>query len=134
MNIAFVVLNYNVFRETAECVKSIIQHIDTQDYKIIVVDNGSRLDIREGLKQQEAMNDEHVVVIQLEKNLGFARGNNYGIDMAKRMKAKFVCCMNNDTLLQQTNFFSVLQTKYSCSGAAVIAPLVYLRNKPYTVL
>lgn len=60
----------------------------TKDYKIIVVDNGSRLDIREGLKQQEAMNDEHVVVIQLEKNLGFARGNNYGIDMAKRMNAK----------------------------------------------
>lgn len=128
MDIAFVVLNYNVFRETAECVESIIQHIDTKDYKIIVVDNGSRLDIREGLKQQEAMNDEHVVVIQLEKNLGFARGNNYGIDMAKRMNAKFVCCMNNDTLLQQTNFFSVLKTKYSCSGAAVIAPLVYLRN------
>lgn len=42
INIAFVVLHYNVFQETINCVRSIISNIDTEKYIVIVVDNYSQ--------------------------------------------------------------------------------------------
>ena len=39
MKRAFLILNFGTYEETTDCVMSIVEHIDTDDYKIVIVDN-----------------------------------------------------------------------------------------------
>ena len=127
MDIAFVILNYNIVKETIDCINSIIKNIDTEKYMIIVVDNGSNINIYRDLVRSFTYN-ERLIFVRNDSNLGFARGNNVGIDIARKKGARFVCCLNNDTVLNMKDFFSVIQLKYIQSEAALIGPKIILKN------
>ncbi|MBS6677517.1 MAG: glycosyltransferase family 2 protein [Clostridiales bacterium] len=126
--LSFVILHYNTLKETVTCVNSIKQNIDTDDYNIIVVDNGSPNFTGKKL-HVIYQNDSYVTVLLLERNLGFAKGNNIGINYCReKFSSEYICCMNNDTLLRQKNFYKILLENAKSSGAAVIGPKVILRN------
>lgn len=127
INIAFVILNYNIVEETIDCIDSIDKNIDTDDYVIIVVDNGSQPNIFEKLNNKVKRNEKHFLV-RNDSNIGFARGNNVGIDMARKMGAEFICCLNNDTILKMKDFYSVILRKYLQNRPALIGPRIILRN------
>lgn len=134
LDIVFVVLNYNVVEITIDCINSIKKNIDTMNYRIILVDNASSNHSGEKL-QQFFINDKHVIFVKSNKNIGFARGNNLGIELTKKeYPAKFVCCLNNDTLLQQKNFFEILSRKYETIHPAIIGPRIRLANGKYEPL
>ncbi len=40
IDIVFVILNYNIVKETLDCIDSIEHNLDTDKFQIIVVDNG----------------------------------------------------------------------------------------------
>lgn len=127
-NIVFVILNYNLFEEVVDCVNSIKNKIDTENYHIVVVDNNSTNNSGKKLSDYY-ITDKKVLVTILDKNIGFAKGNNFGIDLAReRFTPKYICCLNNDTLLIDDSFFSKLEECYSKTNAAVIAPKVYLKD------
>lgn len=128
LNIAFVVLHYNAINETIACVESIIKNIDTDNFKVVLVDNGSPNKTGIRLKQYFKLN-KYVDIILNKKNLGFAKGNNIGINYARNiLKANYICCLNNDTLLEQSDFFNTIQETYLATGAALIGPQVIKAN------
>lgn len=58
--------------------------------------------------------------------MGFARGNNIGIDYTMiNLDYKYICCLNNDTLLFQTNFLEMIEKEYTASNAAIIGPMFF---------
>ncbi|SFL52740.1 Glycosyltransferase, GT2 family [Lachnospiraceae bacterium KH1T2] len=124
IDIAFVVLHYNALETTVNCIKSIKKNIDTALYKIIVVDNNSP--DKSGLILKKIFfKDNYVEVIILKENLGFANGNNRGIEFVrKRYKSLFICCINNDILIEQSDFYKNLLNEYKKSKAALIGPMV----------
>ena len=122
-DIYFIILNYNLHEETMACVESIKNHIDTTDYRIIIVDNAS-LNGSGELLQQRYMADYDVEVILLPENIGFARGNNVGISQARKEGARFVCCINDDAELISDNFYTVINEKYQRYKPALIGPKV----------
>lgn len=127
-NIVFVILNYNLFEEVVDCVNSIKNKIDTKKYHIIIVDNCSPNNSGMKLLNYYA-SEEKVLVKVLDKNLGFAKGNNCGIALARdKFLPKYVCCLNNDTLLIDDSFFRKVEECYKETNAAVIAPKVYLKD------
>jgi len=68
----------------------------------------------------------------LQSNLGFARGNNVGFEIAKKeYKADFIVLMNNDILIQQSDFCDVICQKYEQYHYAVMGPKVYLKDRTY---
>ena len=75
MRIGIIILNWNGLEDTKECLKSLRQ-ITYSDYFIIVIDNGS--DNNEA-KQISIEFSQFAEVISLPKNLGYAKGNNLGI-------------------------------------------------------
>lgn len=127
MDIVFVILNYNIVDETMDCVNSICENIDTKEFHIVVVDNKSKDAVGEKLKTMLQGNNK-VTLILNEENLGFARGNNVGIARAREYQPKFICCLNNDTLLEQKDFFEKLQGVYENGKPAVIGPNILLKN------
>lgn len=116
-------------QETLDCVHSICQNIDTKLFHIIIVDNGSSNGVFEQLRKETA-NNARVSCISSGGNLGFAKGNNVGISYARENYfARFICCLNNDTLLEQKDFFQQLSLCYEKNYAAVIGPQIILRNR-----
>ena len=126
-DLCFVILNYNIINETINCIDSIKSNIDTNNYKIILVDNGSEDQISNQLSLIYR-GDDRVIFVKNSENLGFAKGNNVGIQKALSFEPKYVCCLNNDALLNQNDFFEVLDRAYNIHHDALIGPRVILRD------
>ncbi|SFQ27282.1 Glycosyltransferase, GT2 family [Desemzia incerta] len=125
--LAYVVLHYITIELTKNCVDSILKK-SRDNYYIVIVDNGSTNGTGEKLQELYKDNNEIIVILSNE-NLGFAKGNNLGIEYAKDiLKAEFVCCLNNDTLLIQNNFHELIKKEFNKSNAAIIGPEIILND------
>lgn len=96
--VGVILLNWNGAEDTCRCLDS-LRDVRYSNLQIIVVDNGSR----EG--QVEMIQKEHGGIIdkfiQNEENLGYAAGNNIGIQFAvNELGCSFVLILNNDTVLR----------------------------------
>ncbi len=124
LDIAFVILHYVTYEDTVNCVKSIKKYIDTENYKIVIVDNCSPNNSYEELSRT-FKEDESVYLIHSDQNLGFAKGNNIGIDYVRdNWNADFIAVINNDTELMRGAFFEIIKEKYNESGFSVFGPMV----------
>jgi GT2 family glycosyltransferase len=100
LDVSIIIVNYNTSDLIIECIESIKKHTTGLKYEIIVVDNNS---IDNSVKTIE-YKFKDVIVIPLEKNLGFGVANNIG---AKHSKADYIFLLNSDTLLMN-NAISIL--------------------------
>lgn len=108
IKLVFVILHYKNTKDTIECIDSIKNSLKDKDYKIIVVDNnsGNNNDI-DMLKKKV---DDLIVS---NENLGFAKGNNLGIDLAKeKYNPEFIAAINNDTIIEQNSLIDDIEKIY----------------------
>lgn len=87
--VSVITVNYNSTEVTVELLKS-IRRLAFTSLEVIVVDNASREDPRERLREA----DPAVKVIVSPVNLGFSGGNNLGIRAAQ---GQYLFLVNNDT-------------------------------------
>ncbi len=88
-----IVINYNGYKETFECLES-LRSANSKDVEIILVDNGSKL----GEAEKLADSFPEVKVILAPENLGFAGGVNLATRFAK---GKYFVLLNNDTVVME---------------------------------
>lgn len=86
-----IVLNYKGYEDTCECVDNLLQQ-DYENYKILILDNDSQDQSYEKL----IMRYPDIQIIQTGKNLGYAGGNNIGIQIAIKEGAQYIGILNND--------------------------------------
>lgn len=91
-----IVLNWNGFEDTLECLKS-IHCLSYQNYNIVVVDNGSEDDSVSKIKNIF----NNIIIIENRKNIGYAGGNNVGIKYALDNNADYIWILNNDTTVDK---------------------------------
>ena len=118
-SIWYVVLHYQVYKDTIECVDSVINN--SINSKIVIVDNGSPNQSGYFLKDYYS-GVERVFVIIEKENLGFAKGNNVGFQYAKNNGAEFIVQINNDTIVCDKNFEKTIVNKYEETCFAVLGP------------
>lgn len=122
MHISFVILHYITLNDTVECVESIINNVEYDDYSIIIVDNGSPNNTGKELLDKY-QNIDNIKVIISKENLGFAKGNNIGFKYAKYEKeADFIVMINNDTIIKQKTFCSQLIEQYRITNYDICGP------------
>lgn len=122
LKFTFVILHYLTYEDTVECVESILKNILYNNYYIIIVDNGSKNNSGEKilLKYQ---NQNNIKTIINSENLGFARGNNVGFNYAKyQLKSDFIALINNDTIIEQTNFIDLIIKKFKSFPFHILGP------------
>lgn len=101
--IAVIILNYLNYKDTDECVQSVLKQ-KYPDFHILVVDNGSDNGSFEYL-WKKYNRYEKVNVLKAGKNYGFAKGNNIGIHYAKKnFDVEYVMLLNNDTVLEDVDY------------------------------
>lgn len=124
IEIAFVILHYLVDEETQRCVQSIKENIDSENYRIVIVDNNSGNGTYE-LLQNLYRDDKKIILLHNDKNEGFARGNNKGIEFVNsKYDVEYICCLNNDVYLLEKEFLSKLRKEFEKSKFAVCGPLI----------
>ncbi len=127
-NIAIVLLNYLNYKDTIECVESIKNDI-YHNKNIIIIDNGSKNDSWQKLYNLYN-NDKDIHLIKSNKNLGFARGNNLGINYAReKLNCQFVLLANNDTIFEDSMLITNLMNSYEPYVAAIGPMIISSDNK-----
>ncbi len=92
IQLSIIIINYNTFQLTCNCIQSIIDFTKEIDYEIILVDNASTECDAELFKEKFPS----IKLIINPENNGFAKGNNLGIEQAK---GEFILLLNSDTYL-----------------------------------
>lgn len=90
--IIIILVNWNGKKDTLECLDS-LQKVEYPNFLTIVVDNGSVDDSLAAIRAAHPL----VPILETGANLGFAGGNNVGIEWALRHHAEWILLLNNDT-------------------------------------
>lgn len=111
MDLSIIIVNYNTKKVTAGCLRSITNSKDKIKKEVIVIDNGSKDDSINYLKSFFP----HYQILSLGGNLGFAQGNNFGVNQAV---GDYVWLLNSDTLLKP-NTISTLMKQVKINNSQV---------------
>jgi GT2 family glycosyltransferase len=106
-NVAAVVLNWNSYHDTVECLNDLLNQ-SCPGLKILIVDNGSSDGSCKRLQQE--FND--IRLLRNDKNRGFTGGMNRGIDYALSDGFEFVLLVNNDVRFPNPNTVAELVKRY----------------------
>lgn len=132
INIGVIILNYLAYKETINCINDFKeQNKENINLKIIVVDNHSYNDSYKILKET-FKNDEFITIVKTVKNIGFARGNNYGYyELLKYMKPEFVIISNDDIIIKQNGLFDWIKNCYKKYNFSLLGPSIYSKRGKY---
>lgn len=91
-SVSIIIVNYNTFQLTCNCIESIYKEEAYLHFEIILIDNAStECDPNDFVKKFPL-----IKLIRNDINLGFAKGNNVGISHAQ---GDFILLLNSDTVL-----------------------------------
>jgi glycosyltransferase involved in cell wall biosynthesis/GT2 family glycosyltransferase len=121
--LSVVVLAWDNLLYTQQFVESVRRHTDVP-YELVVVDNGSNW---EAANYASAAADQAVLN---DSNLGFARGMNQGLSVAR---GRYVAFCNNDTVVPPGWAGQLLQTARCHPNAAIVVPAVSAARNPVNV-
>ena len=102
MKLSVIILNYNVRYFLEQCLLSVQQATSDISAEIIVVDNDSVDDSAEMVQARFPS----VRFIKNAENVGFSRGNNIGVAVAK---GEYLCLLNPDTAVSENVFQHCIQ-------------------------
>jgi GT2 family glycosyltransferase len=111
-SVAIIVLNWNQFDDTAECLQS-LRALRAPNCRVIVVDNGSV----DGSPERIEAEFTDIILLRNDRNLGFAEGNNVGIRYAMAGGATHLFLLNNDTVVARDVVDELL---WGCNQDALI--------------
>ena len=93
-DISIITINYNGLKDTCELIDTL--PLENDKLEVIVVDNASLQDEASIIEQRYP----RVTVVRSIKNLGFAGGNNLGIQASH---GRYLFFINNDTIIETKN-------------------------------
>lgn len=137
-----VILNYNTFHDTINCIESVLKY-NTAKIKIVIVDNGSTDSSNEifvnyvkgkngsifaGIPEKNGIILQEFSYVRNDKNLGYAKGNNLGIELLKKdVSVSHVLILNSDVLFVEDIILD-LETMLMGENAAIASPCLYKKN------
>lgn len=115
--VSIITVNYNQLQVTCDLLDALRQ-ITFEDYEIILVDNASKENPTHFLNE----NYPEVITIRSEVNLGFAGGNNLGVE---KSKGQFLFFINNDTIPTEGLIETLLEQFDQIPNLGMVSPMIY---------
>jgi len=124
--VAVIVLNWNGLDLTLDCLESLLA-TTWPNLDVYLVDNASSDGSVEAVQEKYA---GRVKIIVNGTNLGFAGGNNIGIDRALNDGADYVLLLNNDTVVAPGMVGHMADLLVQNPEAGIAGPKIYYHNPP----
>lgn len=142
---AIIILNYNNYNDTINCIES-VKKFNTAPVKYIIVDNGSskincinKIDnylkntfhdnykcVCEGDKTDTL---KYVTFLISKTNDGYAEGNNKGLRLAYNdPEIENILILNNDILFVEDIIPQLINSLYTLNNAAIVSPILYKKD------
>jgi GT2 family glycosyltransferase len=102
VELSIIIINYNTYALTLQCIKSIVKETTAISYEIIIVDNAST----EIPKHEFSTIHSSIKVIKNKNNVGFGIANNVGMEAAK---GNYILLLNSDTIIIQNGIAKSLK-------------------------
>src|SRR5690554_3511539 len=112
---SIITVNFNQPLITIEFLNSIKNYCKNDNIELILVDNGSDEDYELNFKETFP----EIKYIYSKKNLGFAGGNNLGIQIAK---GDFLLFLNNDTEISENFVETLINEFYHNPDIGILSP------------
>jgi GT2 family glycosyltransferase len=102
MLLSIVILNYNTFKLTCDCIQSIKDTARNTTYEVVLIDNNSKeCSPEEFLKVFPEVN-----LIAIKENIGYSRAKNKGFEAAK---GKYILSLDSDTLVYENTIDETIE-------------------------
>lgn len=125
LKVAILIVNWNRCQDTLECLRS-LQKITYPNYRIILVDNGSKDDSVTAVKAEFPT----VKIIQSARNLRFAGGNNLGLRDVLDHGDDLCLLLNNDTIVAPDFLDRLVDTAMMGSNISLVGPKILYYHRP----
>jgi GT2 family glycosyltransferase len=122
------VLNWNGKKDTLECLSS-LEKISYPHKEIVIIDNASSDDSCEAIRNAYPQ----IPLIINSTNLGYAAGNNVGIEWALKHQADVICLLNNDTIVKENFLDEYLKASENIPQAKIIGAKICNYYKPHLI-
>ena len=144
--LAIIVLTWNDFDNTKNCIKSIYPQLN-KNIKLILVDNNSDEDIykktnvwikknyqknfiKKNSNSKIKLNDQKkIILIRNKKNYGCGLGHNYGYKFALKNNFEFIARIDNDMVVEK-NFFKNLLIHFQNVKIHGVSPKIMYKFSP----
>ncbi len=123
VNIYALILNYNSSLETIELFQ-LLHSFNFQLLSILVLDNNSK---KEDIAELRNKIPNYNLIFN-DENLGYAGGNNVGIEIALKNNADYVWLLNPDIRIEQQTLPLLLKTISEDSTLAAVGPRIVRRE------
>lgn len=118
MKTAIILLNFNSYQDTFECVESILNSNES-NYQIYIIDNASQDDSFSRLKN-DFQEDIRISFLFSKENLGFSGGCNVGIKEALKRDYDYVLLLNNDTIVTDSFLSEMLSIAKKVTRVGIV--------------
>lgn len=124
--IGIVILNYNSWELTIDCVESILQssNEDKDEIKIYIVDNQSTSPMPQLFK--EMLKKSNIKYIVARENKGYSAGNNLGIKEAINDKCAYIMISNSDVIFHPHSISTLKKHLKNNRDVGIVGPKIYL--------
>lgn len=119
--VSIIILNFNTFKLTSECIESVYEKTKNLSFEVILVDNASTECDAEKFK----LLFPEINLIRSATNLGFAKGNNLGIEQAR---SEYILLLNSDILLTENTIYDCVEQMKLDSNIGVLSPKLIYKN------
>lgn len=141
--VGIVILNYNNTNDVKKCIDSALKYTPTEITKYVIVDNGSKECVKDEIHRflakktnsfqcisEGGANDlKQITYICLPKNIGYARGNNVGIDfLCQFEEITHIMILNSDILFTEDILTPLLSMIDTTPNVGTVSPLLYRPN------
>ena len=117
MELSIIIINYNTFALTHKCIETVYRFTKNIDFEIILVDNASTECDAEIFKHDFP----NITLIKSAQNVGFAKGNNLGIQQAK---GEYILLLNSDIELIENSIYSCVEFLRNNPKVGVVSPML----------
>ncbi len=116
---SIIIVTYNSSEEIVDCLNSIVPQIEDTNCELIIVDNNSIDDTISILKN---INNRFVTIHYNNKNLGYTKGNNQGIEQSQ---GKYILLLNPDTITPAGVIKKIINTAENNNLNAIAPQLLF---------
>lgn len=123
--VAVVIVHWGSLKATDACIES-LRLCNYYNMQLILVDN----DPNQRFWKKEKGKDDKLVYILNETNTGYTGGNNTGILKALELNAKYICILNNDTIIDENllnDCASFMESNYEID---ILSPKILYHEYP----
>lgn len=126
--VGIIILNYNTWEESKECIKSIVRSKPQTAFTIYLVDNNSPVTC--DACYLAFLDESNVVFIANKENRGYAAGNNVGIKRALQDGCDAIVVCNSDILFNEGTIDGLYERLFKDEKIGIIGPQVLYKGNP----